>query len=215
MKLDKIFGFLVPKDRKFFPLFNDAADNLVLASELLIKLVRERDLTQRLEYMKQIKDVEHIGDDITRSLLFELNGTFITPFDREDIHELINNMDDVVDYIHAASKRIHFYKVSNFPEEFVQIADRIHSANKEIQNVLRSVRSVNDFKNHVLSCEKISEYESEVDDIYQEYLSKLFDTEINAIDLIKKRDILTTLEKAIDKCDDVSNIFSSLIVKMG
>lgn len=215
MKLDKIFGFLVPKDRKFFPLFNDAADNLVLASELLIKLVRERDLTQRLEYMKQIKDVEHIGDDITRSLLTELNGTFITPFDREDIHELINNMDDVVDYIHAASKRIHFYKVSNFPEEFVQIADRIHSANKEIQNVLRSVRSVNDFKNHVLSCEKISEYESEVDDIYQEYLSELFDTEINAIDLIKKRDILTTLEKAIDKCDDVGNIFSSLIVKMG
>lgn len=215
MKLDKIFSFLVPKDRKFFPLFNDAADNLVLASELLIKLVRERDLTQRLEYMKQIKDVEHIGDDITRSLLFELNGTFITPFDREDIHELINNMDDVVDYIHAASKRIHFYKVSNFPEEFVKIADRIHSANKEIQNVLRSVRSVNDFKNHVLSCEKISEYESEVDDIYQEYLSELFDTEINAIDLIKKRDILTTLEKAIDKCDDVGNIFSSLIVKMG
>ncbi|HEY5510965.1 MAG TPA: DUF47 family protein [Prolixibacteraceae bacterium] len=215
MKLDKIFGFLVPKDRKFFPLFNDAADNLVLASELLIKLVRERDLTQRLEYMKQIKDVEHIGDDITRKLLNELNGTFITPFDREDIHKLINNMDDVVDYIHAASKRIHFYKVSNFPEEFVQIADRIHSANKEIQNVLRSVRSVNDFKNHIQSCEKINEYESEVDDIYQEYLSRLFDEEINAIDLIKKRDILTTLEKAIDKCDDVGNIFSSLIVKMG
>jgi uncharacterized protein len=215
MKLDKIFSFLVPKDRKFFPLFNDAADNLVLASELLIKLVRERDLTQRLEYMKQIKDVEHIGDDITRKLLYELNGTFITPFDREDIHELINNMDDVVDYIHAASKRIHFYKVSNFPEEFIQIADRIHSANKEIQNVLRSVRSVNDFKNYVQNCEKISEYESEVDDIYQEYLSRLFDEEINAIDLIKKRDILTTLEKAIDKCDDVGNIFSSLIVKMG
>src|SRR5665647_1227846 len=181
MKLDSIFSFLVPKDRKFFPLFNDAADNLVLASELLIKLVRERDLTQRLEYMKQIKDVEHIGDDITRKLLYELNGTFITPFDREDIHELINNMDDVVDYIHAASKRIHFYKVSNFPEEFIQIADRIHSANKEIQNVLRSVRSVNDFKNHVQSCEKISEFESEVDDIYQEYLSKLFEQEVNAI----------------------------------
>jgi len=215
MKLDKIFSFLVPKDTKFFPLFNDAADNLVLASELLIKLVRERDITQRLEYTKQIKDVEHIGDDITRNLLNELNGTFITPFDREDIHELINNMDDIVDYIHAASKRIHFYKLTSFPEEFIWIADRIHSANKEIQNVLRSVRSVNDFKKHVNCCEKISEFESEVDDIYQEYLSKLFEQEVNAIDLIKKRDILTTLEKAIDKCDDVGNIFSSLVVKMG
>jgi len=215
MKLDKIFSFLVPKDTKFFPLFNDAADNLVLASELLIKLVRERDITQRLEYTKQIKDVEHIGDNITKNLLNELNGTFITPFEREDIHELINNMDDVVDYIHAASKRIHFYKLNTVPEEFVWIADRIHSANKEIQMVLRSVRSVNDFKKYVSCCERISEYESQVDDIYQEYLSKLFEQEVNAIDLIKKRDILTTLEKAIDKCDDVGNTFSSLIVKMG
>lgn len=215
MKLDKIFGFLVPKDRKFFPLFNDAADNLVLASELLVKLVRETDLTARQELIKQIRDVEHIGDDITRKLLFELNGTFITPFDREDIHDLINKIDDVVDYIHAASKRIHFYKLTSFPEEFVWIADLIHSSNKEIQTVLRNVRSVNDFKNHVGSCEKISEMESKVDDIYQEYLAMLFDQEANAIDLIKKRDILTTLEKAIDKCDDISNIFSTLIIKMG
>ena len=215
MRLDSVFGFMVPKDRKFFPLFNDAADNLVLASELLIKLVRELDLSQRLEYMKQIRDVEHIGDDITRKLMAELNGTFITPFEREDIHELINCMDDIVDYIHASSKRINLYKLSPIPEEFVWIADRIHSANKEIQNVLRSVRVVSDFKSHVPCIERISEYESEVDDIYQEYLSKLFDQEVNAIDLIKKRDILTTLEKAIDKCDDVGNIFSSLIIKMG
>ena len=215
MKLDSIFGFMVPKDRKFFPLFNDAADNLVLASELLIKLVREPDLSRRLEYVKQIRDVEHIGDDITRKLLNELNGTFITPFDREDIHQLICKMDDVVDYINSSSNRINLYKLSPIPEEFVSIADRIHSANKEIQNVLRCVRSINDFKNHLLSIEKISEYENEVDDIYQQFLSILFEQEANPIDLIKKRDILTSLEKAIDKCDDVGNIFSTLIVKMG
>jgi uncharacterized protein len=215
MRLDSIFSFMVPKDRKFFPLFNDAADNLVLASELLIKLVREIDLSQRMEYMRQIKDVEHIGDDITRKLLTELNGTFITPLDREDIHELACKMDDIVDYIHSSSRRINLYKLYPIPDEFVWIADRIHSANKEIQNILRSVRSINDFKYHQLSIEKINEFESEVDDIYQEYLSKLFDQEVNAIDLIKKRDILTSLEKAIDKCDDVGNIFSSLIIKMG
>ena len=215
MKLDSIFGFMVPKDRKFFPLFNDAADNLVLASELLIKLVREPDLSRRLEYVKQIRDVEHVGDEITRKLLNELNGTFITPFDREDIHQLICKMDDVVDYINSSSNRINLYKLSPIPEEFVWIADRIHSANKEIQNVLRIVRSINDFKYHLVSIEKIREYESEVDDIYQQFLSKLFDQEDNAIDLIKKRDILTSLEKAIDKCDDVGNIFSTLIIKMG
>jgi uncharacterized protein Yka (UPF0111/DUF47 family) len=97
----------------------------------------------------------------------------------------------------------------------VLIADLIHSANKEIQLVLRSVKNVNDFKTHTASCEKISEMETEVDDIYQSYLANLFEHEVNAIDLIKKRDILTALEKAIDKCDDVANVFSTLAVKMG
>lgn len=215
MKLDKIFGFLVPKDRKFFPLFNEAANNMVVASELLIKLIRESDLEKRQEYMKAIKASEHVGDDITRKLMHELNGTFITPFDREDIHELVNKMDSVVDYINAASKRIHFYKLATFPKEFILIADLIHSANNEIRNVLQNVKNVNDFKLYVSSCEKISALESEVDDLYQNYLANLFENEINAIELIKKRDILTALEKAIDKCDDVANVFITLTVKMG
>jgi uncharacterized protein len=214
MTLDKIFGFLLPKDRKFFPLFNEAADNLVLASELLIKLIRENDFAKREDYIHMIKEAEHKGDDITRNLLDELNGTFITPFDREDIHQLISTMDDVVDYIHTASTRIHFYKLPAFPQEFVAIADCIHSANKEIQFVLRSVKNVSDFIKFKDSCAKIDTYESEGDYIYQEYLSNLFELETNAINLIKKRDILASLEKAIDKCDDVANVFSSIIVKI-
>jgi len=214
MNLDKIFGFLVPKDRKFFPLFNEAADNLVLASELLIKLLRENDFAKRDVYIKLIKEAEHKGDDITHKLLVELNGTFITPFDREDMHQLISTMDDVVDYIHTASTRVHFYKLPTFPEEFVKIADYIHDANKEIQFVLRSVKSASDFLKFSASCSKISTYESEVDYLYQVYLSELFELETNAINLIKKRDILASLEKAIDKCDDVANVFSSIIVKI-
>ena len=214
MNLDKIFGFLVPKDRKFFPLFNEAADNLVLASELLIKLLRENDFAKRDVYIKLIKEAEHKGDVITHNLLVELNGTFITPFDREDMHQLISTMDDVVDYIHTASTRVHFYKLPTFPEEFVKIADYIHEANKEIQSVLRSVKNASDFLKFSESCGKISTYESEVDYLYQEYLSELFEVETNAINLIKKRDILASLEKAIDKCDDVANVFSSIIVKI-
>ena len=214
MTLDKIFGFLVPKDRKFFPLFNEAADNMVVASELLIKLMGENDLIQREVYIKLIKEAEHKGDDITHKLLIELNGTFITPFDREDIHQLISTMDDVVDYIHTASTRVHFYKLPTFPHEFVKIADYIHAANNEIQMVLRSVRNASDFLKFTDACGRISEYESEVDYLYQEFLSNLFELETNAIDLIKKRDILASLEKAIDKCDDVANVFSSIIVKI-
>jgi len=214
MNLDKIFGFLVPKDRKFFPLFNEAADNLVLASELLVKLMGENDLIQREVYIKLIKEAEHTGDDITRKLLNELNGSFITPFDREDIHQLISTMDDVVDYIHKSSTKTHFYKLPTFPDEFVKIADYIHAANKEIQLVLRSVNSASDFLKFTDACARIDAYESEVDYLYQEYLSNLFELETNAINLIKKRDILASLEKAIDKCDDVANVFSSIIVKI-
>ena len=214
MNLDKIFGFFVPKDRKFFPLFIEAADNMVVASELLIKLMGENDLIQREVYIKQIREAEHKGDDITYKLLVELNGTFITPFDREDIHQLISTMDDVIDYIHTASTRVHFYKLPTFPEEFVKIADYIHAANKEIQMVLHRVKNASDFLKFTDSCSKISDYESEVDYLYQEYLSNLFELETNAINLIKKRDILASLEKAIDKCDDVANVFSSIIVKI-
>jgi len=186
----------------------------VLASELLIKLIRENDFAKREDYIRQIKEAEHKGDDITRNLLDELNGTFITPFDREDIHTLISTMDDVIDYIHTASTRIHFYKLPSFPQEFVAIADCIHSANKEIQFVLRSVKNVSDFIKFKDARDKIDAYESEVDYLYQEYLSNLFELETNAINLIKKRDILASLEKAIDKCDDVANVFSSIIIKI-
>ena len=215
MKLDTIFSFLVPKDRKFFPLFNETADNLVFASELLIKLIRENNFEKRHELVKAIKESELIGDRLTHKMLDELNGTFITPFDREDIHSLVNTMDSVVDYINSAAKRIDLYKLLKFPEEFVLVADLILEANKEIQKVLRNVKNVNDFKLYSDSCIKISKLETQFDDIYQSYLSNLFEEESNAIDLIKKRDILTALEKSIDKCDDVANIFSALIVKMG
>ncbi|MEI6679952.1 MAG: DUF47 family protein [Mariniphaga sp.] len=214
MNLDKIFGFLVPKDRKFFPLFIDASDNLVLASELLIKLMSENDLVQREEYIKLIKDAEHKGDDITHNLLVKLNGTFITPLDREDIHQLISTIDDVVDHINTAAIRTHFYKLPTFPMEFSKIAAYIHAANKEIQTVLHGVKNSSDFLKFAKSCTTISTYESEVDYLYQEYLSNLFELETNAINLIKKRDILASLEKAIDKCDDVANVFSSIIVKI-
>ncbi len=215
MELDRIFSFLVPKDRKFFPLFNEVANNLVVASELFIKLLGESDSGKRVEYIKAIHDSEHVGDDLTRNLMNELNGTFITPFEREDIHILVDKMDSIVDLLHGASKRIHMYNLSQFPKEFMQIAVIIHAAILEIQLVLRNVKSVNDFKLYHNSCIKISDMESEVDDIYQSFLANLFENEMNAIELIKKRDILTALEKAIDRCDDVGKVFSTLIVKMG
>jgi uncharacterized protein len=215
MSIKKFFNFMVPKDRRFFPLFVQAADNLVDTSELLIKLIREPDIEKRAEYADTIKVAEHKGDDITKSLLVELNGTFITPFDREDIHELITNIDSIVDSIHTTATRISRYKLPQFPQEFVKVADCIHSANKEIQFVLRSTKSANDFISFNDSYNRINQLEASADDLYQQFIMDLFDKEDNAIVLIKKRDILISLEKAMDKCEDVSRIFSAIMIKVG
>jgi predicted phosphate transport protein (TIGR00153 family) len=214
MKLAKIFSFFLPKERKFFPLFIEIANNLVEVSNLLVILMKETDISVRNELILQIRKKERIGDGLTGSLKAELNDTFITPLDREDIHDLITNLDDVVDSIYAASKRILYYKPSCFPEEFHRIAEIISDATLEIQLVFQNVKKAADFAKHKLSCERIREMESIVDEIYQSYLANLFEHPTDVVDLIKKRDILTTLEKTIDKCNDVSNIFSTLIIKM-
>ncbi len=215
MDIKKLFSFMVPKDRKFFPLFLQSADNLVDTSEILIKLIRETNFEKRKEYVDTIKLAEHKGDEITRKLLNELNGTFITPFDREDIHELISNIDNVVDQIHTTSSRIFLYKLPQFPEEFVKVADCIHAANKEIQFVLRNVKSASDFHRYQENYARISQLESTADDLNQKFLMELFDTEKNAIKLIQERDILISLEKAMDKCEDVAENFAAIMIKVG
>lgn len=214
MSLDRVFGFLVPKNRKFFPLFVESASTLVEGSALLIKLFEEEDVERRDVIIREIKKVEKKADEITAILSNELSATFITPFDREDVHNLINSLDDVIDYIDAAAKRVHFYKVHSFPPEFIQISNLIHNANQEIHRVLSSIKHASDFAKFQEAYQKIDRYETEVDDIYQHFLANLFDFEDNAVELIKKRDILMALEKAIDRCDDVRKVFSTIMVKL-
>lgn len=215
MKLKRLFGFLSPKSNNFFPLFIEVADNLVLASENLVKLLTNAGQITSPDLLNRLKVIEAIGDFKTRAIMTELNLNFITPFDRSDIHDLARSIDEVVDLIYKTSKRIHSYKLSPVPEEIVQIAELIHRSNKEIQNILSSVKKLNDFKDHIGSLRKISAMERQVDEIYQGYLTKVFDQEVNAIELFKKRDILFRLEKTIDQCDEVGKIFSCLVVKMG
>lgn len=214
MKLDNFFSFLVPRDHKFFPLFIELAHNLVEISGLLVEIVEETETSESLKKIVRVKELKLNGDHINRNLLRELNRTYITPLDREDIHDLFRMLNDVADDIYAATKRIHCYKIYSFPEEFVLVANLIHTSIREIDHVLNNVHSIRDFKNHILSYRKIGDMESKVDDIYRDYLALLFEQETNTIDLIKKRDIMINLEKAINKCDKISKIFSALMIKM-
>jgi predicted phosphate transport protein (TIGR00153 family) len=214
MKLDKIFSFLAPKEGKFYPLFKDASANLIIASELLVELMNEPSPEKREVLGQKIKESELVGDQIAKNLYKSLNSTFITPFDREDIYDLIHATDSVVDLIFGSAKKIHLYHVKEIPQEFRDMADAILRASIEINTTFNGLRDVLNLAKYKDNCNKISEIEEYADDINHRYLAKLFQEESDAIELIKKKDILQALEKAVDRCDDVADIISSVIVKI-
>jgi predicted phosphate transport protein (TIGR00153 family) len=214
MKLDKIFSFLAPREGKFYPLFKDSSANLIVASELLKELMKEPSPEQRDLLVQKIKESEHVGDQIAKNLFRTLDSTFITPFDREDIFDLVHATDSVVDLIFGASKKIQLYHVDTIPSEFGEMADIIYKSSIEINTTFSGLRDVIHLYKYNENCHRISELEEMADDVNHRYLAKLFLEEKDAIELIKRKDILQALEKAVDRCDDVADIISSVIVKI-
>jgi len=143
MKLDKIFQILVPKDKKFYPLFKEASTNVVAAAVLLTEMVRNVHNSERAEYVSKIKEKEHLGDNYTKTLLKELNKTFITPFDREDILELANRLDGVVDLINTTAKRIVLYNLTEIPLEFIEMAETLNKIWIAVEKGGKFVRNKN------------------------------------------------------------------------
>jgi len=214
MKLDKIFSFLAPKEGKFYPLFKDASANLIIGAELLVEFMNEPAEEKRELLGQKIKEAELVGDQIAKNLYKTLSSTFITPFDREDIFELIHATDSVLDLMYGAAKQTHLYKLMVIPDEFRDMADTIRKASIEINTAFNGLRDVLNLSKYKDNCHKIGELEEHADDINHRYLAKLFQEEKDAIELIKKKDILAALEKAVDRCDDVADILSSVIIKI-
>lgn len=214
MKLDKIFSYLAPKEGKFYPLFKDASANLIIGSELLVEFMNEPLSEKREALGHKIKEAELVGDQIAKNLYKALSATFITPFDREDIFELIHATDSVLDLMHGAAKQAHLYKLKEIPDEFREMADTIRLASIEINTAFNGLRDVLHLSKYKDNCHRIGELEEHADDINHRYLAKLFQEEKDAIELIKKKDVLAALEKAVDRCDDVADILSSVIIKI-
>lgn len=214
MKLDKIFSYLAPKEGKFYPLFKDASANLIVGADLLVEFMNEPSADKREVLGQKIKEAELVGDQIAKNLYMALSSTFITPFDREDIFELIHATDSVLDLMHGAAKQAHLYKVKVIPQEFRDMAGLIRSASIEINTAFNGLRDVLNLSKYKDNCHRIGEIEELADDINHRYLAKLFQEETDAIELIKKKDVLAALEKAVDRCDDVADILSSVIIKI-
>lgn len=214
MKLDKVFSFLAPREGKFYPLFKEASANLIVGAELLVEFMNEPSPEKREALGHKIKESELVGDQIAKNLYKALSGTFITPFDREDIFDLIHATDSILDLIYGAAKEAYLYKVKDIPQEFREMADAVHRASIEINTAFNGLRDVLNLSKYRDNCHRISEIEEHADDINHRYLAKLFEEETDAIELIKKKDVLAALEKAVDRCDDVADILSSVIIKI-
>ncbi|MEN9369908.1 MAG: hypothetical protein RI952_773 [Bacteroidota bacterium] len=213
MSLNSIFQYFVPKDKKFFPLFEEASNNLILISAKLIEAVNTTDLTKRQEIIKEIEDFEHQGDKITHEIFLELSKNFITPFDREDIHALASAIDDIADYIHGSANRMYLYNLTNITEPIKKLAELIHQGCKDIHKGVAELKDLKNIRNVTDSCVRINSMENQADYIFDMAVADLFKNETNAIELFKNKEVLNALETATDKCEDVANVMETIIVK--
>lgn len=211
--MSNIFKFFNPKDKKFQPLFEKDINNLVLIADELVLAVTTEDIEQRKEHFKEIARLEQAGDDITHSIFLELGKNFITPFDREDIHALVSAIDDIADYIYATALNADLYKITTFGIEMVQLTQLISQMCKDLEIAVLELRNLDNTKIIADVCIRINKGESQADHLCNTAIARLFISETDAIELIKQKEILQTLEMATDKCDDVANVLESILIK--
>ncbi|WP_396164037.1 DUF47 domain-containing protein [Flavobacterium sp.] len=211
MTLNKLFQFFVPKDKKFFPLFEQASTNLILLAETLHEVVNAQ-RGEREDSFNKIDELEEIIEDITYQTNIELSKNFITPFDREDIHALIKSIDDVADYMQGASSRIRLYQV----DKITKSIRRLTEINLEACQLIGATISELKVMNHKAikeMCKQINKLESKADVVFDKAVADLFENELDAKNIIKYKEVLMALETASDKCKSVSNILEQISVK--
>jgi predicted phosphate transport protein (TIGR00153 family) len=214
MSLNSIFQYFVPKDKKiFFPLFEQAANNVVVMSGVLVEAVNSNDPSTREELFKQIDKLENKGDEITHQIYLELGKNFITPFDREDIHSLATAIDDVADFIQGAANRMNLYRIDDFNEHIRKLSELILQASQDLEKAVRELKDLRNVRNIADSCIRINSVENQADYVFDRAVADLFLYETDAIRLIKYKEILAALETATDRCEDAANVMESILVK--
>ncbi len=205
---------LLPKDTVFFDLFEGVSKHSISAAEHLQRLAQQ--FPQGLDdHIRQIRDCEHAADDLTHKALERLDSTFITPFDREDIHDLVNGIDDVIDAIDALAKRFPIFHIHDMPTAFVQQTDVLVQSTKAMADAvhrLRRTRKLNELKDGLIEIHRL---ESLGDDVNHAALRQLFDGGTQPLEVMKWKELYDYVEEAIDGCEDVGNTLERIVLKNG
>jgi predicted phosphate transport protein (TIGR00153 family) len=215
MKFNSILSAFSPKDSKFFPLLEATADILDREATLLEELFTEDNGKDRVqELCRAIKCEESKGDKVTERIYKELNDTFITPFDREDISTLADEMDDAIDATNRAAQKVMLFSPENLPQATTQLAHTIRKGAAEVQAAARKLNAVKEAGEQVMAhVKRIKQLEEEADAIYEKGTSQLFRSEMRTLELMKLKEIIQELEKSANKINNVGKILKTIIVK--
>jgi uncharacterized protein len=215
MNIDSFLKFFVPKDHSFFPLFESDAHNLVKAASLLKELMASTDSLEYERIYNEIQDIEHIGDEITNKTYEQLNKSFITPFDREDIHELTAHIDDVVDSINGISRRICLYKPKKLIPVYSKMAALICDGAVEIEKAIHCLKDPVANKRKITdACDSVKVIEHAADELYFAGVAEMFEKEEDPKELLKNNKILEILERCVDEEEDVTDTLKAILIKM-
>jgi predicted phosphate transport protein (TIGR00153 family) len=198
----------LPKDKTFFKLTSDLSEKILDGAKLLHEMFIKFDNFEY--YAQKIGEIEHECDAIVNKVVSELNETFVTPIDREDLYELTNNLDNIIDSMYAIANRIHLYKVKEPVDFGPKLSAIILKQTELLKDIVPNVTISKESLGKVVT---IKQHEIEGDTVFRDALGKLFDTEKDAIELVKKKEILEILEKAVDRCNRASVTIEAIIIK--
>jgi uncharacterized protein len=214
MKLDTFLQALMPRDIKFFGYMEKDVENLLTSAKVFKELMtNSMSKEERAQKIKRIEELEHKGDELTHQIFSDLGSTFITPFDREDIHALTSTLDDILDAIQGAATRIVLYRVKTISPEQEKLAGMIYEAVRELHSAIPGLRDLRNAEQMRASLVRINSIENEADDVFERAIASLFESCKDPILLIKSKEVLVGLETATDRCEDAANVIESIIVK--
>jgi len=201
----------IPREEKFFDLFEESARNLVRGAGLLAELIGKWENIE--EKVREISELEHHGDNITHRIIAQLHATFVTPIDREDIAQLAERMDDVMDFIEGAAVAMLIYEVKRPTERAQELADILVRTTSEVSVALPRLRRRNQLNKIPEHCIEINRLENEADRVVRAALTELFHNQVDLADVIKWREIYEHMETATDRCEDIANVLEGVMIK--
>jgi hypothetical protein len=199
---------LVPRERRFYQLFDQHVTSIVAAAQLLREGLA--DLASMPRRQEAIKGLEHEGDEVTHELVRTLNRTFVTPFDREDIYALASGLDDVLDYIEEIGDTVILYRIERIPAAANEMVELICSAVLELQRAIAKLEGLKGVEQHGIEVHRL---ENLGDTASRRAIGELFAGGTDALEVIKLKEFFTLLEDALDRCEDVANILESITIK--